>query len=111
MKIALLLVGLIGAWFGFQGFLASSGSGGDVRVTYWSSGEKKSAATWIDGRLDGTNERWHADGSRAWTGTYEEGRREGEWLFWNEDGSVDEERSGLYAAGKRVEGLPRASSH
>lgn len=53
----------------------------------------------------GEHQAWHADGTLSEEGRYDRGERTGPWRFWATDGTLDAERSGLYAAGQRTGAL------
>jgi antitoxin component YwqK of YwqJK toxin-antitoxin module len=105
MKIAAILLVL-----GFAGLLANTLLGKTAvtpetaRTTYYANGNLESRAECIDGKREGTCERWHANGTKMAEGRYENGRMEGEWNFWNADGTPDVDRSGTYRLGEKVKG-------
>lgn len=51
---------------------------------------------------DGPFTRWYDTGRMELRGEYRDGRREGEFRYWNYDGSLDRERSGVYADDQKV---------
>ena len=54
--------------------------------------------------------RWltsHANGQKKSEGEYKNGELEGLWTYWNKDGSIWNEQSGIYKAGKKVAPLPK----
>ena len=84
MKIALLLLGLVGG-IAVVGGLPGSGSApfesaaSGPQVTYWSNGTKKSATEYRNGGRTARSEQWHSNGQRASRGQTENGLREGAW--------------------------------
>ena len=104
MRLALLLVGLLGTilFFAGRGGLPTLANDEAIsQTTYYGNGQARSTTTWVQGVRQGEAIEWHPDGKVASQGLYADGLREGEWLFWREDGSVDESRSGTYVGGKR----------
>ena len=104
MKFALLLIGLLGAWWslGDENELRAWEANG-VQASYFADGRLESEATFQGGLRHGPAAEWYSDGSRASSGRYEHVKREGPWTFWRADGSLDAERSGLYVNGCRVD--------
>ena len=107
MRTALLLAGLIGSLlFAARGPLGLTSSRAEApQTSYYGNGKLRSSICYEDGLRDGPAGEWYADGARASQGAYEAGLREGPWTFWEPDGRLDEQRSGLYRAGERVEPL------
>jgi hypothetical protein len=104
MKPVLALAALAGIAVLARGLVADlAHAAPEPRITYYGDGQKKNATAYQDGVRTGTSEQWHPGGQKEWEGQYVDGLREGEWSFWLEDGSRDEERSGTYRAGKRLD--------
>lgn len=104
MKVLLLLLGLVGgAWCLFGDAPGSaSPTASEAQLTYWGNGQRRAALACRDGVPHGPAREWFPDGRLANEGAYLDGQRDGPWTFWREDGSIDEERSGLYRAGRKV---------
>jgi len=104
VKAFLILCGLAGsAWFMIDLRGGSHAWGqSNAQVSYYGNGQPRSEVSYRDGLPHGPAEEWFPDGSAAARGCYEDGLREGQWTFWHENGSVDRDRSGLYAGGRRV---------
>ena len=82
-----------------QGALANGRATG-LWHKYWDNGQLKKKLSYEDGKIHGAYESWHANGVKAGEGRFEHGQPVGSWKAWNEDGSLDEARSGEYAAGE-----------
>jgi antitoxin component YwqK of YwqJK toxin-antitoxin module len=106
MKLALILIGLIGSALFFTGTLpgvsCTQSASSEPQVSYYGNGQKKTVCEFVDGKKTGHCEQWYSDGKPESAGEYADGQREGRWQFWREDGTLDAARSGLYQAGKRV---------
>ena len=109
MKIALILLGLLGSlWFaGTRGGGERYGAPEEVHATYHGNGHRKALTPLHDGLPHGLAQEWFADGSLAAEGSYDSGLRSGPWSFFLSDGSLDAERSGEYREGRRVDDLGR----
>lgn len=82
--------------------LGWAGNAQETRTTLWSAGGPKETAVFRDGLRDGPCERFHPDGTLRARGLFAAGRMEGEWSFFDASGALDTERSGTYAANRRV---------
>ena len=102
---ALILVATVGAAASF-GVFRTAGGTETVRTqtTYFANGQVDTECSVQDGVREGPSRRFYSDGSRMAEGSYAAGKMEGEWTFWRRDGSLDAERSGLYAGGTKVGG-------
>lgn len=103
MKVAMLILALLGGLWGARSIGGEGeawGAAGE-HTTFYDDGSPRSAATFSDGELHGPARTWHRGGALASQGSYERGEREGPWRFWSDEGSLDEARSGIYAAGVR----------
>jgi antitoxin component YwqK of YwqJK toxin-antitoxin module len=104
MKPVLALAALAGIVVLARGLVADlAHASPEPRLTYYGDGQKKNSTEYVDGARTGASEQWHPGGQQEWSGEYADGLREGEWSFWLEDGSLDEERSGTYEDGKKLE--------
>ena len=56
-----------------------------------------------DGKKDGPWVRYHDNGQLWEKGTYKDGKEEGPWVSYNEDGTVNEEYTGTYKDGVKVD--------
>jgi antitoxin component YwqK of YwqJK toxin-antitoxin module len=74
-----------------------------VVTTYFPSGQLKSAIAFEDGKKQGLCRLYFADGSLEAEGSYANGRMSGAWSFHKADGTLDENRSGTYQDGQRIE--------
>lgn len=104
MKFALLVLALLG---GLWGARALGGEGdvrgaGELHATFFDDGSPRLRARLAGGELHGPAQSWHRGGELASMGDYAHGERRGPWRFWREDGTLDESRSGIYAADARV---------
>lgn len=72
--------------------------------TFYADGTLKSRVETRDGRPHGLCVRFYADGQKRAEGRLEDGEESGPWTFYDPDGRVDEDRSGVYADGRRVSG-------
>jgi antitoxin component YwqK of YwqJK toxin-antitoxin module len=105
MKFAILLLGLLGsAWWALGGHMRElrAWEREGVRASYYADGRPESQSSYRDGLRQGMAVEWYPNGAEAARGSYDHGERTGAWTFWRADGSLDRERSGLYAAGQRV---------
>ena len=57
----------------------------------------------VKGKREGPYSVWYEDGKPWWRGPYRRGKRHGEFEYFHRDGSVDEDLSGRYVRGKKVE--------
>ena len=84
----------------FKSLVAGKKAGGWL---FWhDNGRHMMEGAYLAGERSG---RWifhHENGVRAAQGDFEAGKAVGEWTFWLEDGTVDPERTGLYAESERV---------
>ena len=60
-----------------------------------------------NGLQHGEARAWHPNGKQESEGRFDAARRTGEWRYWKEDGTLDLERSGLYADDVRTAPLPQ----
>jgi len=58
---------------------------------------------YLDGQGHGLWTLYHENGLKWAEGVYSHGEISGFWTIWNEDGSVNEERTGTYEGGEKVE--------
>jgi antitoxin component YwqK of YwqJK toxin-antitoxin module len=56
-----------------------------------------------DGKKDGPWVRYRDDGQLRDKGTFKDGKLHGPWVIYNEDGTVNEEYTGTYKDGVKVE--------
>lgn len=103
VKPVLLLLALLGGLWGARSLGGPGGTwdAGPAHTTFYDDGTRRSEATLAQGALNGPARTWHRGGALASEGRYARGEREGAWRFWDEDGSLDPQRSGIYAAGVR----------
>jgi len=73
-----------------------------LRILSFSDDSPREEAFWKDGVRHGASTSYHHGGRRASEGHYDAGQRTGPWEFWDADGTLNEERSGNYAKGKRL---------
>lgn len=113
MRTLLVLSLLVGGTLLAQGLLTPDPEA-RPQLTYHGDGTLKSSTFYVDGVREGPAEQFYADGTPQSRGSYAKGEREGPWTFWTPEGVVDDERSGHYRAGVKVEeslaGYPRADS-
>ena len=106
MKLpAMILVATVGTAASFGVF--RSGAGTETvrsQTTYFANGQVDTECSVRDGVREGIARRFYSDGTKQAEGSYAAGKMEGEWTFWRRDGSLDAERSGLYAGGVKVGG-------
>ena len=108
MKLSLVLLVLGAAGFATTlGHSRAAGrEGGSVQTAYYANGQVLSETSVRDGEKDGPYRRYYADGTPMAEGAYRDGLADGVWTWWTEQGGLDRERSGLYAAGRRVADAP-----
>ena len=94
---------------------------------WYPNGNRKAIGHWVEGQRIGAWKFWHENGALLslahyedgqghgpWTlfhenglkwaeGSYSRGEISGPWTIWHEDGSINEERTGTYAQGQKVE--------
>ena len=68
----------------------------------YENGEKSKEFYIKNGKLEGRFLEWHENGQKWKEGKYKNGTLEGHWTVWNEDGSIDNEKSGIFKAGKWI---------
>ena len=106
MKIALISALLVGGALFLSGATnfswGSASASDDLQTNFYPSGQMQSRAVRIKGVREGAASEWYANGQERCTGQYQAGQREGAWVFFNADGSVDNVRTGSYAAGQRI---------
>ena len=56
-----------------------------------------------DGKRHGPWVKYHENGQLSAKGTFKDGGRDGPWVWYNEDGTVDEEYTGPFKDGVKVE--------
>lgn len=72
--------------------------------TWWhDTGEIMAEGQYRNGEGFGPWRTYHEDGSRRGEGHFSGDAKSGPWVFWFPDGSVDEDDSGYYEAGVRVD--------
>jgi antitoxin component YwqK of YwqJK toxin-antitoxin module len=71
-------------------------------VWYHDNGQLSGKGTWKDGKLDGPWVWYHDNGQLRSKGTYKDGKRDGPWVYYNRDGIVDENWTGTFKDGKKV---------
>ena len=84
----------------------------NTKVGYWvhwyENGQKKRESEFKEnGEKHAHWIHWYENGQKSEEGKWKDGKRIGSWSFWNEDGSIDNEKSGIYKAGKKVAPLPK----
>jgi predicted esterase len=57
--------------------------------------------------VHGRHTAWHDNGQKGAEGEFKSGKEQGRWTYWNKDGSIDNEKSGIYKAGKKIEPAPK----
>ena len=63
----------------------------------------KEQGTIRNGKKEGPWVRYHDNGQLFWEGTYKDGKLDGPWVYYHENGTVDDERTGTYKNGVKVE--------
>lgn len=108
MKLLLMATALVGSVLCLTGVipmgLGSSNASDDLQTLWYPSGQVKSRAETQDGVREGAAGEWYANGQERCSGQYVDGLREGPWVFFDENGAIDSLRTGVYAAGARLEG-------
>ncbi|MFT7668143.1 MAG: antitoxin component YwqK of YwqJK toxin-antitoxin module [Planctomycetota bacterium] len=95
------VIGLIAAGTSFsEGVLAN-----DARVSHYGNGQAKESTFFIDGLREGPTTRWYSDGTLRAVGSFDSGKMVGEWTWNTPDGQRDQDRSGVYQNGVRIQGL------
>ena len=95
-------------WWYANGHLEAVGTWAEgKRVGEWrfwhESGGLYTLGHYLDGEGHGPWTLYHENGLKWAEGLYSHGEISGYWAVWNEDGSVNEERTGTYAGGEKVE--------
>ena len=102
MRMLLVLALLVGGTLLAQGLLTPDPET-RPQLTYYGDGTLKSSAFYVEGLREGPAEQFYADGTPQSRGSYAHGEREGPWTFWTPEGAVDDERSGNYRAGSKID--------
>jgi antitoxin component YwqK of YwqJK toxin-antitoxin module len=99
-----------GPWVSYHdnGQLLGKGSYKDGKldgpwVWYHDNGQLSGKGTWKDGKLDGPWVWYHDNVQLRSKGTYKDGNRDGPWVYYNRDGTVDEEWTGTFKDGVKVD--------
>lgn len=77
---------------------------------WYENGVLEYEGNFVSGQRSGPYTRWYDTGRLELRGEYRDGRREGEFRYWNYDGSLDGERSGLYADDQKTADLAEVGS-
>ena len=72
-------------------------------VLYYDNGRIRDKGDYKNGQKDGPWVDYHKNGQLNAKGDYWNGKKDGSWVFYNEDGTVDEELTGTYKNGVKVE--------
>jgi antitoxin component YwqK of YwqJK toxin-antitoxin module len=72
-------------------------------VTYHISGQLMIKETLKNGEREGPWEYYFVNGRLREKGTYRNGKREGPWIDYHKNGTVDEEKTGTYRNGVKVD--------
>jgi antitoxin component YwqK of YwqJK toxin-antitoxin module len=102
LPILILVLGALGWCASLLFGQSANRASDDAQTTYYASGQMESKTAYVDGKRQGTAERWYTNGTKMSEGRYEDNRMVGEWRFWNADGSEDTQRSGNYENGEKV---------
>jgi antitoxin component YwqK of YwqJK toxin-antitoxin module len=101
--VLVILTGLAGLTVAVRAFdRPHDDVGSSSQTTYYANGQIETECSTRDGRREGPCHRYYSDGRKMAEGGYAAGRMEGPWTFWLQDGSVDDARTGSYAAGERT---------
>ena len=78
------------------------------RRTFWhENGQKAIEGECKEGYWEGPSTSWYPSGQKSKEGEFKDGKQEGQWIVWDKDGSIDNEKSGIYKADKKVAPLPK----
>ena len=72
-------------------------------VRYRDDGQLRDKGTFKDGKLHGPYVRYWTNGQLWEEGTYKDRKMDGHWVTYFEDGTVNEEYTGTYKDGVKVE--------
>jgi antitoxin component YwqK of YwqJK toxin-antitoxin module len=72
-------------------------------VRYHDNGQLWSEGTWKDGKQDGPKVVYYANGQLRSEGTYKDGKKDGPWVRYHRDGTVNDELTGTFKDGVKVE--------
>ena len=75
-------------------------------TVWYENGQRDTEGEFRNGEKEGRWTNWYDNGKTKSEGQYQNGEREGRWADWSEDGSINNEKSGIYKAGKRIAPLP-----
>lgn len=67
------------------------------------SGGILTEGNYLDGLMDGEWVTFAENGQLSEKGNYQRNLRQGTWTFWRFDGAIDEERTGHYKNGRKVQ--------
>ena len=72
-------------------------------VSYNKDGQLSYKETYKDGEMHGPYADYWSNGQLWEEGTYKDGKKDGPWVGYNKDGTVDDELTGTYVDGVKVD--------
>ena len=72
-------------------------------VNYWDNGQLRLKGDYKNGTSDGPWVSYYGNGQLGGKGDFKDGKKEGPWVYYNEDGTVNEELTGTYKNGEKVD--------
>ena len=72
-------------------------------VEYFNTGQLYWKSDFKNGERDGPWVSYYGNGQLGGKGDFKDGKKEGPWVYYNEDGTVNEELTGTYKNGKKVD--------
>ena len=77
-----------------------------VERSWFDDGSPQYEGAYVDGKREGPWRTWHRRGRLMWEGRFSAGKRHGVYRAWRSDGSFDQDESGVYEHGRKVDDVP-----
>ena len=71
-------------------------------MAFWVTGQLKSKGDYLDGKKTGPWLLFYTNGQLMSKGGYLEDLEDGDWLYYFRDGTINQESSGNYKDGKKL---------
>ena len=71
-------------------------------VVYHETGQLRSKGNYRNGKLDGAGVYYHKNGRLSSKGNWKNGELDGAWIHYHENETVDEEKTGTFKNGKKI---------